>query len=149
IGVRPRVLYQGEELEVVGNVIIKECMTAFARYAGTRFVVQGVITHMEFAEPAAARVLGIELHSIARCRVDRESAADLPVCVTVFRPKSEHTSLLLDAHENKKMVTLIVRVVVKPDEGGWKGFLIFEENPVPRPWIFVVEDIVASGDAGS
>jgi hypothetical protein len=79
-----------------------------------------------------------------RCRIVRDLVEDSPVCVTVFAADSEHSSFLLNAHNAGKMVTLIVRVVAKAEEGSWRGFLIFEENPVPRLWMYFVEDIVAS-----
>jgi hypothetical protein len=41
-----------------------------------------------------------------------------------------------------RSVLLAARVVVKPS--GFSGFMGFGENPTPKPWIFVVDEIGTS-----
>jgi hypothetical protein len=97
---------------------------------------------MDYIPTPAARVLGAKPGEGARCRIDRDVIKGLPVYVTVFAPRPDHTRYLLDAHRNEQWVTLIVRVLVRPEDGDWKGFLLFEKRSIARPWVLVVEDIV-------
>src|SRR5262249_58940535 len=98
-------------------IIVKECTTAFAHYAGKRFAVEGIVTETDYIPTLAAKTLGANPGEGARCRIDRDVVKGLPVYVTTFAPKPEHTRFLLDAHKNEKTVTLIVRDFEKPGEG--------------------------------
>jgi hypothetical protein len=129
-------------VEIVGNVIVRECMTACAIHDGERYAVQGTIMEQDYLPEITARVLDAKIGEGARFRIDREVVKGLPVYVTVMTRRLDHTRHLLEAHKQEKIVTVIVRVVVKPAEGEWKGFIIFEKKPVWRPWVFVVEEVV-------
>jgi hypothetical protein len=134
-------------LEVVGNAIIRECMTACALHAGERYAVQGTVTQHDYLPEIAARVLGAPVGEGARFRFDRQVVKGLPVYVTVMTTTLDHTRYLVEAHKSEKTVAVIVRVVAKPPAEEWKGFLIFEKRPVFRPWTFVVEGIATDGAA--
>jgi hypothetical protein len=130
-----------ESLEVVGNVIIRECMNTFAPYEGKRFVVEGMVDDTDYIPEPAMRVLGGKYGEGARYRIGREVVRGLPVYVTVFVPQGAHAVHLNECNRADKRVSLVVRVFVKTPDDFWKGFFIFEKKPVPRPWCFVVESI--------
>lgn len=131
-----------EEIEVVGNAIVQDCMTAFALHEGKRFAVDGQITDVRYLPEPAAKVLDAKLGEGASFRIDREIVKGLPVYVSVFTRSAAHTRHIMDCHKGEKNVTVVVRIFVKPPENDWKGFLIFEKKPKPRPWIYLVEEIV-------
>lgn len=133
---------EGESLDVVGNVIIRECMNTFAPYEGKRFVVEGTIDDTDYIPEVAMRALGGEYGEGARYRIGREIVKGLPVYVTVFAPQGAHAVYLNECNRSDKPIMLVVRVFVKPPDEYWKGFLIFEKKPIFRPWCFVVEAIL-------
>jgi hypothetical protein len=149
LGIRGKktVRFGGEEIPVVGNAIINECMTAFALYQDKRFAVEGLISDTRYLPEAAAHKLDAPLGAGGTFRIDREIVRGLPVYVSVFTRTAEHTRHLIDCNNSEKTTTVIVRICIKPPEGDWKGFFIFEKKPKPRPWIFLVEDIVNSTGA--
>jgi hypothetical protein len=144
-----RVEIAGESLEVVGNVIIRECMNTFLLYEGKRFVVEGTIDDTDYIPKPAVAVLGGKYGASARYRIGREVDEGLPVYVTVFAPEAPHVLQLNECNRADQPVSLLVRVMVKPAEGDWEGFLIFEKSPKYRPWCFVAEQVLALAATGT
>lgn len=132
----------GESLDVVGNVIIRDCMNTFAPYEGKRFVVEGIIEDTDYIPEPAMKALGGKYGEGGRYRIGRDVVKGLPVYVTVFAPQGPHALHLNECNRSDKPVSLVVRVFVKTPEEYWKGFFIFEKRPTPRPWCFVVEAIL-------
>jgi hypothetical protein len=139
-----RVDIAGQSVEVVGNAIIRECMNAFVLYEGKRFIVEGTIDDTDYIPRPAVAVLGCKYGASARYRIGREVVEGLPVYVTVFAPEASQVLHLNECSRSDQRVSLLVRVMVKPAEGDWEGFLIFEKSPKYRPWCFVVEQVLPS-----
>jgi hypothetical protein len=142
IGAKKTISLRNETIEVVGTGLIQDCMTAFALHEGKGFAVEGIVSDTRYLPDIAARALGAQIGAGASFRIDREIVKGLPVYVSVFTRRGEHTRELLERHRARKEVTVLVRIFTKPPEGEWKGFLIFEKKPKPRPWIFVVDEIL-------
>jgi transcriptional regulator with XRE-family HTH domain len=130
--------------DAFGPAILKKCMTACALYKDRCFAVAGRVEDSDHLPEPAARTLGVEVGAGARFRMTGKVAKGVPFYATVFTRDLEHTRQLLERGDDRKKVTVIVRVVVKPPEKDWKGFFIFEKRPVPRPFAFVVEQIVSA-----
>lgn len=144
-----RVEIAGQSIEVVGNVIIRECMNTFALYEGRRFVVEGTIDDTDYIPKPAVDVLGGKYGTGVRYRIGREVIEGLPVYVTVFAPEAPHALHLNECSRADQSVSLLVRVMVKPAEGDWQGFLIFEKSPKFRPWCFVAEEVLPLAPTGT
>lgn len=107
----------------------------------TALRVEGTIDDTDYVREPAMKVLGGNYGEGARYRIGREVVRGLPVYVTVFVPHGAHAVHLKECNRADKLVSLVVRVFVKPPDEYWKGFFIFEKRPVPRSWCFVVESI--------
>lgn len=130
-------------LDLVGNVVLKDCATACALFDGRIYGVEGVVTDLGDMPAATARVIDAAVGAGARFRIERYVADGLPVRVAVMTRIADHTRRLMDAHKSGRSVQLAARVVVKSPEGTFIGFVGFGKNPTPKPWIFVVDEIAA------
>jgi hypothetical protein len=135
--------YGEEEIEVVGAARLHECMTAYGLFKDRRFAVVGKVKDMRYLPDPASVALGVEPGMGASFRVDRMIVKGVPVYVTVFTTNAETTAQLVTHYKEGTPTTLIVDIFVKPAADNWKGFFIFEKTKVPRPWVFVVRDIVS------
>jgi hypothetical protein len=141
--------FDGRKFRVVGAKIMQECMTAFALHAGKTYAVSGIVSDSRALPERAAKMLNISNGVGASFRIDREIVAGLPLYVTVIAKTVEDTRFLLDRHQNKQPVTVLVRIFVKEAIEDWKGFFIFEKKPTPRPWIFLVDHVIGSTETSS
>jgi hypothetical protein len=130
------------QYELLGAARLKQCMTACALYKDQRFAVAGKVDNHESLPDPAAKVLDVEIGVGARFMLVRKIAKGLPLYATVFTREIDHTRRLIDCAEAGDKITVISRVVVAPPKDDWKGFFIFEKPPKPRPFAFVVEEIV-------
>jgi len=131
-------------LDLVGNVVLKDCATACALFDGKSFAVEGVVTELGEIPIATAHVLDAAVGAGARFRIEREIADGLPVRVDVMTRGAEHSRHLMDAHKSGRPVRLAARIVVKGPEGAFVGFTGFGKNPTPKTWILVVDEIAPS-----
>jgi transcriptional regulator with XRE-family HTH domain len=132
----------GGRYPLVGPTLLKRCQAACATVAGERFAIAGTVQDYEPLPARAAAVLDVRAGQGSRFLLARNIARGVPFYATVFTRALAHTERLVCAGEAKSRVTVIVRVIVKEDDGDWKGFFIFEKRPRPHPFAFVVEDLV-------
>jgi len=130
-------------LDLLGLDRMHKCFSIPKAFEGHRFLVIGRVDQHASLPSSAARVLGAHPDEGAIFRVSRTVAKRLPLYVTVFAPKAEHSRALLELHDTPTRVNLIVRVAFAPPTGKWRGFFIFETPPKARKFAYVVEKIVA------
>jgi hypothetical protein len=131
-------------LDLVGNVLLKDCATACALFDGKCYGVEGAVIDQGEISAPTARVLDAAIGSGARFRMERQVADGLPVRIDVMTRTADHTRQLMDAHKTGRPVRVAARVVVKPPEGAFIGFVGFGKTPAPKPWIFVIDEIAPS-----
>jgi transcriptional regulator with XRE-family HTH domain len=127
---------------LVGPTLLKRCHAACATVEGQRFAVTGTIKDYDQMPARAAAVLDAKVGQGSRFLVARNVARGVPFYATVFSRELDHTRALIDLAEAKARVSVVVRVVVHPPAGDWKGFFIFEKRPRPHPFAFVVVEVV-------
>jgi hypothetical protein len=138
----PQTIKLGDRtLELVGNVVLKDCATACALFDGKCYGVEGIVTDLGDLPLPTARVLEVAIGAGARFRIERNVVDDLPVRVDVMTRAVEHTRCLIDAYKHHSSIQLAAHVVVKAPESTFVGFNGFGKNPAPKPWIFVVDEI--------
>jgi hypothetical protein len=142
--IKQTIRYRDEDVEVVGPARLHQCMTAFGLYKDRHFAVVGKVKDMRYLPDPASEALGVEPGMGASFRVDRTLVRGVPIYVTVFTTTANATQQLVTRYEDGKETTLIVDIFVKPATNNWKGFFIFEKTKVPRPWVFVVRDVLDS-----
>jgi hypothetical protein len=142
LGMKRTIRYGVEDVEVVGPALLHQCMTAFGLYKDRRFAVVGHVKDMRYLPDPASDALSVEPGMGASFRVDRTLVKGVPIYVTVFTTNAKTTQQLVARYEDGQETVLIVDIFVKPAANNWKGFFIFEKTKVPRPWVFVVRDVL-------
>jgi transcriptional regulator with XRE-family HTH domain len=135
----------GEQLagvELCGPTLLKRIGAACAAAEGRRLAFAGLVKEYEAMPARAAALLGVPVGHGARFLLARQVARGVPFYATVFTTDLAHTRALIDRAEAKTRAQLVARVVVRPAEGDWKGFFIFEKRPKPHPFAFLVEDLL-------
>lgn len=128
--------------EVLGAALLRRCFSACQVHKDEQFAIIGRISDQDYIPEFAARMLGAEVGAGAIFKIERKIAKGLPVYATVFTRTVAHTKHLMDRADAQKRATVIARVFVKVPDEYWKGFFIFEKPKRPRPFAFVVEEVV-------
>ena len=142
LGMKQTVRHNGEDVEVIGATLLHECMTAYGLHKGRRFAVVGKVKDMRYLPDPASAALGVEPGIGASFRVDRAIVRGVPLYVTAFTTTENLTRQLVNRYKDGRNITLIVDIFVRPAADSWKGFFIFEKTKVPRPWVYVVREIL-------
>jgi DNA-binding XRE family transcriptional regulator len=125
-------------IATLGPKLFQDIATAFATFEGERFCVRGhVETHHDIGR-AEARLLATRGGVGARFHIEVPVGASHALGVTTHTRDAASTKTLL-AREGKS-VTLVVRVVVAPEDAD-AGFTFFMARG-PKPWALVVESVV-------
>jgi hypothetical protein len=138
----------GDGVPLVGPAFLEKVNTACALFRDQRVAIAGRVEDHGYAPEAAARAIDAEVGVGARFRLSRSVVRGVPVFATVFTRRLEHTRYLLERAEDRRRATVLTRVFVKTPGDGWKGFFVFEKRPKPRPFAFVVEDILDLDEDG-
>ena len=128
--------------ELLGAALLRRCFSACQVHKDQRVAIVGRISDQDYVPEFAAKVLGAAVGAGAIFKIERKIAKGLPVYATVFTRTVEHTRYLMDRADAQKRATVIARVFVKVPDEHWKGFFIFEKPKRPRPFAFVVEEVV-------
>lgn len=143
---------------LVGLDWLKEFETSYAEYEGRTFAVAGQVLDTRPIPPRAVGILNAESGRGAAYfkvgRIARGTDADgtthqVEVYPTVFAPRGEHGKQLVTAHKEKRLVTVLARLVVAERKVGstredtWEGFIWYEiGRPNPRPYALVVDEVM-------
>jgi len=140
---RPPVTFEGATVPVLSARRLQNIFSAFATYEGEKFAIVGVVGKQRGAAPHEAKMIGSRHGVAVRFLLVTPITDGVDIKVTVHTARAKETRLLQKAHEDEREITLVVRVVLAPDEvvresAGFEFFL----SPKPLPWGLVVEAVV-------
>jgi hypothetical protein len=154
----------GRALPLVGCDWIERIEMEYEEYGGKQFALQGLIDDRRNIAAVAVPILDAEDGRGAAQFLIKRSATgvssdgtekSVPIYPTIFASKGEHGKELYRCLKEK--VPVIVRAklaIVKKrpataTEARFEGFFHFESGrPKPRPWAFVVEEVVSDAPRG-
>jgi hypothetical protein len=130
------------EFDILDASLHRKCSTAYALFAGRRFVVAGRVLRHASLSDSIDRALNARPGEAAQFQLRRVAKGEAAFGATVLTRTRDHTRQLVEQAESMQPVLVVAELIVR-QPGSVVQFPVFTRGrPSFRPFAFVVDEVV-------